>query len=316
MKRAAATAVVALLLAGCSAGMDSATDEAARTGSQTQSGAGESAPDAADTDDLSGDGLAGDGLGAALAEEERQVITEGSVTVTVEDPRVAAQSAALLVERVGGRVQERQEQAATDRRDASASLVVRVPSTEVSQVVDQLDRLGDVESVELLSTDVTMQSRDLDARVRALQLSVERLEDLLSRAQSTSDLVSAEQTLTQRQAELESLQSQRTRLADQVEMSTLQVSFWTEDAVPAPTPSGFSGGLSTGWDSLVTFLGTLMLVVGVLLPWVLLAGLVLLLVLGLRRWLVGRVAPAAVPPAPPEPAGVGGTADASNRPTD
>jgi TolA-binding protein len=283
--------LAAVLLAGCAmGGADSATDAAA-------SGAGGGyAVDEAGGETASGAGTAAD---------DRQVITEGSIQLTVDDPRAAAQEAALLVEHVGGHVQERTEQAGSGEGDGgSATLTVRVPSTELTRVLQQLEQLGTVESVEIMSTDVTAQGQDLDARVRALQLSVTRLEDLLARAQTTTELVAAEQTLTERQAELESLQSQRARLADRVEMSTVRLMLWTDGAAPEVAPAGFLGGLRTGWDSLVTAIGAALLVAGVLVPWLAFLAVVVALALWLRSRMRRQVTTASlVAPSDEERAG-------------
>jgi len=289
MRPAAATlALAVLLLAGCTAG--SGASDAAGSGAMV--GSGESAAGGGGSD-AAADGTAA-GAGAVpgevglVSDAARQVVTEGSVTLTVDQPRRAAGDAAALVEGAGGHVQERSEQAATEGEQASARLVVRIPSDGLTHVLAELERLGTVDDVQLSSTDVTGQAQDLDARIRALQISTTRLEDLLARAQSTADVVAAEQTLTQRQSELEAMVSQRNRLADQVDLSTITLQFWTPDAVPAVQPAGFWGGLATGWQSLVTALSTGLLVLGVLLPWAAVGGVVLTLWVAARRSLRRR----------------------------
>lgn len=281
----------ALVLVGCGSGN-------APAGSSAESGG--AAADMAARDTAAEAEGATDGAGFGVDEasvEDRDMIVEGTVSVTVTDPRGAAQTAVLLVERLGGRVSERSEEAATEHQDATARLVVRVPAGEVTAFIDRLDDLGSVGAVETTSTDVTMQARDLDARIRAMELSVSRLEEFMARATTTEDLLDAERTLTERQAELESMQSQRTRLADRVDLSTLTVNFWTPEQTPVQSAGGFSGGLETGWTSLVTALGTALLVTGVLLPWLALAGVVALAVMALRRR--GRRSTPPPPPAAP-----------------
>ncbi|WP_225753980.1 DUF4349 domain-containing protein [Actinotalea sp. Marseille-Q4924] len=295
-----AAALAVALLAGCTgagAGADSAEVAASDGGGSSDAAGGESGGDeAADMD-----------LGA----EARQVVTEGSVVLEVEDPRAAANDAALLVEHAGGRVAERVESAGSDPDgDSTASLVVRVPADEVSRVLEQLRQFGEVRDVQLTSTDVTGQVTDLDARVRALETSVGRLEVLLAEATTTQAVIEAEQTLTDRQEQLERLLSQRALLADRVEMATFRLEMWTADAVPQPAATGFWGGVSTGWESLVTAVGTVLLVVGVLLPWALAAGVVALLVIALRsrmRRQATTASPVATPP-PAAPVGVGAPA--------
>lgn len=292
-------ALVVALLGGCvgaGAGADAAGE----------------APGAADGGAVE-EGAAADDAGSDLGDEDRQMITEGSVVLAVDDPRAAANDAALLVEHAGGRVAERVEQAGFGDGDATASLVVRVPAAEVSRVLEQLRQFGEVRSVQLTSTDVTGEVRDLDARVRALQTSVGRLEALLAEATSTQAVIEAEQTLTERQEQLEQLLSQRALVADRVEMATFRLELWTADAAPAPQATGFWGGVDRGWESLATAVGTVLLILGVLLPWALAAGVVALLVLALRsrmRRQVTTASPVATPPAG-EPVGVGTAAPPS-----
>lgn len=277
LKRSLAVVAV-LLVAGCSVG--SATDE-----SQMAPGARDSAGGSTELD-------------VAAAETDREIITSGSVTVTVDDPRAAAQAISVLVEDAGGRVEERVEHSAGAYDQASASLVVRIPAAQVTPTLDALAELGTVEEVSLTRSDVTAEVRDLEARIRARQISVTRLEDMLSRAQTTADLVAAENALTERQSDLEALLSQQAGLADQVEMSTLEVGLWTEETLPPEPPSGFWGGLVKGWDSLVSTLAGLLMVIGVLLPWLAFAAVVTLAVLAARRVSKRRQAAKGLPAAP------------------
>lgn len=293
-------ALVVALLGGCVG--SGAGDAASEASGSADGGAVE---EGAVADDSAG--------GVDLGDEDRQMITEGSVVVAVDDPRAAANDAALLVEHAGGRVAERVEQAGFGDDDATASLVVRVPAAEVSRVLEQLRQFGEVRSVQLTSTDVTGEVRDLDARVRALETSVGRLEVLLAEATSTQAVIEAEQTLTDRQEQLEQLLSQRALVADRVEMATFRLELWTADAAPAPAATGFWGGVNRGWESLATAVGTVLLVVGVLLPWALAAGVVTVLALALRsrmRRQVTTASPVATPPVA-EPVGVGPAAPSS-----
>jgi len=181
-----------------------------------------------------------------------------------------------------------------------------VPAEEVNGFLERLRELGTVASVNTTSTDVTMQTRDLDARIRAMEVSITRLEEFMAEATSTEDLLAAERTLTERQSELEAMQSQRTRLADRVDMSTLTVSFWTERVTPVERAGGFTGGLQAGWESLVTAMGTTLLVLGTLLPWLVFLGAIALVVTALRRRMRRRDGVAT--PAP-QPAAVGAGPD-------
>ena len=159
------------------------------------------------------------------------------------------------MEAAGGRVDERNEQAATGKSGgATADLVVRVPSDALTDVLADLKDLGDIANVSISHSDVTSTAVDLDARISALQTSVARLQALMNNAATTEALLAAEDAISDRQPELESLQSQRALLADQVELSTLSVHLITFGVAPPGGPDGFLDGLATGWRALVTAL--------------------------------------------------------------
>jgi hypothetical protein len=265
--RAAAIAAVVLVV-GCSGS----------SGDESSGADGGGAGAVADEE-----GAAGDGGGAVDA--DRQVITNASSTVTVDDPADGAQQVSRLVESAGGRVDERTEQSATgDDEGAYADLVVRVPSDALTDLLDDLEELGEVASVSITRSDVTGQAVDLDARISALQTSVTRLQTLLDEAPTTEALLAAEGALSGRQEQLESLQSQRALLADQVELSTLRVHLQPPGVAPPGGPDGFVDALGTGWNALVSAAGAAVVVLGVLLPWLLVAAVMAAVVLvTLRR---------------------------------
>lgn len=232
------------------------------------------------------------------SDAERQVVSTATASLAVDDPAESAQRVSELVESVGGRVDQRTEQAASGEEGTeggSADLVVRVPSDELTGVLAGLEELGDVENVSVSRSDVTATAVDLDARISALGSSVARLQALIDAATSTEDLLAAEQALSDRQEELESLQSRRALLAEQVELSTLSVHLRPFGVAPAGGPDGFTDGLGTGWRALVSTLGAAVVVLGVALPWLAVAAVVTAAVLvPVRR---ARRRAAAPPPA-------------------
>ena len=289
-RTAAALAVGLALLAGCSGGGSSADQDAPRPQQGYDSGA-ESAESA---DDGSGSGSsvapvpadAGASADGSLAAVERLVISTGDVHVSVEDPVTAADEVVALVEGVGGRVDSRSIVWEAEEQHPWASLVVRIPAADLTTTLASLDDVGETVRSEIAAQDVTGSAQDLDARIRAKELSVTRLEALLASAGTNAELIEAESALTTRQSELEEMQSQRTRLGDQAAMSTITIELTVPSEVPVVESRGFTGGLGSGWAGLVSFVTTALVVVGVLLPWVLALGAVgglVLLAVRLRR---------------------------------
>lgn len=189
--------LVLALLAACS-GQDAGdggapmTDERGIGGADSGAGgeaANEEAPDGADP--------------AALGDLGRQVITTADLTVSVGNTRQAADDAVRITEEAGGRVDERSEQA------AGAFLVLRVPAPRLTAVLDRLDGLGEHRQLSIRSQDVTRATRDLDARITALETSVDRLLAIMAQAGTSEALIDAEAALSERQADPEALRSER-----------------------------------------------------------------------------------------------------------
>jgi hypothetical protein len=212
----------------------------------------------------------------------REVVTTGSVDITVTSPRDVAEHFSAWVDSHRGRVDGRTESKDGEGR-ASASLTVRVPSGQVSAALARLDTYGDVGTVDVQHDDVTAQGQDLDARITALKLSIDRLEKILAKADSSAEVVSAENALTERQEQLESLEAQRKSLTDQVSLSTLNVELVQKGSASSVSPGGFQGGLTKGWNALIDTVNGIVSVAGLLLPWLAVAALAWLAWWGVRR---------------------------------
>jgi outer membrane lipoprotein SlyB len=285
MKRTlvAGAVLIALMLAGCTAtsGQEpSAASTSRQTGSQPDVGSDVFAP-AVPAPDAAG--AAGDkSISSGTVIGARDVITIGSVSLTVKDPLRSAEDAVKVAQRAGGRIDSRTENPATPNQPASATLALRIPSDALDRSLIELRKLGRVNFVSLNASDVTQQTQDLDARITSLRTSVDRLLGLMTSAATTADVIAVETALAERQSELESLQSQRESLSDQIDFSTVMLELFAEGTIAGGTPGDFWSGIVTGWNALVAALAGLVVGLGVALPWILalavLAGIVLLVI--------------------------------------
>ncbi len=265
----------ALALTGC----------AASAGSGGGDSGDYSVPQAPDAGIVAGEGAALDqDSGASTATADRQVIITGNVTITADDPIKASRDAVRIVETAGGRVDGRTEYAPTDTDQGSATLQLRIPADKLTATLDKLEELGRADEVSLSTSDVTVESQDLDARITALRASIERLNGLMAQATNIDDLITLESAISSRQGELESLEAQQRYLADQVSMSTISLYLRSDAEAPKTTPGDFWAGLQTGWNAFVAFWAGLLVVLGVLLPWLITLSLIAALII----WIVRR----------------------------
>jgi len=218
---------------------------------------------------------------AAPTVAEPSIIRSGAISIEVTDPAESAGAARKIAESMGGYV----ESETVDRSGESrgAYLTVRVPADRIDEAFSKLGELGRVTSRSSSADDVTTAHADLKARVTALETSVARLADLMSGAASTSELLEAEAALSERQQELDGLRAQLKVLENQVDLATIQVSLETKNALPGGGPSTFWQGLLTGLDSLAAAASGSLVVLGILLPWLVVAALVALVVVLIVR---------------------------------
>jgi hypothetical protein len=271
--------LASLLLAGCSAGVEDGG------GFPSEPGIGEQPSD-------------GDGG----SESGRDVVVTGSIIITAEDPIAAAGEAARIVGAVGGRVDGRTEYAPTNGDKGSATLTLRIPAAQVDAVIDDLKALGRADEVSISSYDVTVESVDLQAQIDAKRASIERINTFLASAPDIDQLIALETQLTIRQGELDSLESRQRLLQDQIAMSTITLYLRSEAEAPAVVPGDFWSGLQAGWGALVAFGAGLLVGLGVMLPWLIVAGIITAVVILLvRRHRRRRAAAYAAQQPPPPP---------------
>ncbi|WP_067847293.1 DUF4349 domain-containing protein [Nocardia lijiangensis] len=229
----------------------------------------------------------GEGRGQDTDTVDRKEVVTGSIEITSGDPIVAAAKVGDRVREAGGRVDSRTEQPGTDDTEPSALLTVRVPADKTDAFVNGLGAIGTLTRVSTNRDDVTMQWEDLDARIKALQASVDRLRALIAGAANTADLIAAEEALAGRQGELDSLTAQKRRLDDQVALSTLTIEITTTGKESDEGPSNFWDGIVAGWNSLVDWLKDAVVFTGRAIPWLgflaIVGGLVFALVRVVRR---------------------------------
>jgi len=237
-------------------------------------------------------GGAVEGAVDGAVDSDREIIATAQATVQVPSIPEAATTIAALAADHGGYVESTEigKAAAMDGTSEPAPadsaygwISIRVPSDDLPEVIAALGDVGDVLSSSTSKQDVTSISIDLQARIDSTRASVDRLTELMSQSGSVSELIEAEVALTDRQAQLESYEQQLEALQDQVAMSSLQVQLTRENSPTTADPAGFSDGLLAGWNGLVVSLNALVVAVGFILPWLAIAGVVILIV-----WLVRR----------------------------
>lgn len=260
-----------LALTGCAPSADSVEG----------SSIGMASPDIAYTEDMAVGLQVEDGMDRGSLEPD--IIRTGFLSLSVDSPSDTADRITEVVEAAGGRIASRSDYTPVDYGQPSSYLEARIPYEVLDDTVANLQELGDVQEVSLNTADVSLQKVDLDARIEVLEAAITRLNELLAEAASTSDLIAVESALSERQAELDSLQSQRDYLSDQTLLATLSISLITPDNAMPADPDGFLDGIIRGWESILAFFAGVIVWAGILVPWIGLVGLIVLLGIVVRK---------------------------------
>ncbi|MPY98589.1 MAG: DUF4349 domain-containing protein [Actinophytocola sp.] len=292
---ALAVGMLAVLVAGCSGDDDNAggfdvtssqpgeaarapaTDAAGEAGSGAMDRASESVGRQSDMQSREqANGSAGDFSAAQLV--DRKLARSARMSLRNDDVDVAASEARRIVDDAGGYV------ASERSRNDWAALTLTVPSEEMDAVLDKLADLGKRTMRQIDVEDLTDQIVDVDSRVTSQRESVRRVRELLDQAKSISDLVAIERELAEREAELESLLARQDALRGQVAMAPISLTLREKAAAQEEDDGGFLGGLASGWGAFTALLGGAAVALGAALPFLVLAGVLVAVVLVVHRW--------------------------------
>ncbi|MEV7006283.1 DUF4349 domain-containing protein [Streptosporangium sp. NPDC051022] len=221
-----------------------------------------------------------------LVAQDRAIIYIAEMTVRAKDVTAAADSARRIVSTAGGYL-------ATEKSDSrpgdegSATLVFKIPPGGYPGLLDRLGReLGKRESLQQNTEDVTEQVADVESRLRSSKAALDSLRTLMKKAKTIGEVLDVEREISEREADLEALQSRQKTLASQTSMATLTLNLIGPEVTvetPEEEPAGFFGGLRSGWSAFVMAVKVGLTVLGVLLPWLVLVAVAWVLVVVVRR---------------------------------
>jgi len=154
--------------------------------------------------------------------QERHVIRNGSLELTVSNTRETVSQVKNIVASAGGIIGSAYIYELKDDLYA-AELTLRVPAAQFDPVMDRLQALGKATNVGQSNQDVTMQYIDMEARIKTLHAQEERLREILKMAVKIEEVLQVEKELGRVRSEIEAMTAQFTYLQDQVVFSTINL---------------------------------------------------------------------------------------------
>ncbi len=197
--------------------------------------AGQSAGDMRFAPDM----MLNDGSGAiAAAAIERLIIKNGDLALRVEDVPAAIAAVSTLASEAGGFVVSSSTSGL--ERDLRAYITIRVPAERFETTLNQLEALAvRVLSHSVSGSDVTEEFVDLEARLRNLEATRDRLLDMLNKATRVQDALDVNLALSDVQGQIEQIQGRMRFLSESAAMSTINVSLEPVPVTPVLDEDGW-----------------------------------------------------------------------------
>ncbi len=104
-----------------------------------------------------------------------------------------------------------------------ASVTIRVPGERYEDTLRQLRQLGEVQSEQVSTNEVTAEFTDLESRLRNLQATEQQYIGFLARAVDLNDVLLVQDRLNMTRAEIEQVQGRIGLLANQTDLATITV---------------------------------------------------------------------------------------------
>jgi hypothetical protein len=146
---------------------------------------------------------------------------EGNVSLQVPKVKSALRALHELTARAGGVIT--QERIDTSSTYGTAQVTLRVPSGKAQNVLEQLEGIGNVLGQSIEAKDIGKEYFDANVRLASLQLTLQRYEEILTRATKVEEILRIEQELGRLRTEIEQVKGNLRWLSDRAARATLHL---------------------------------------------------------------------------------------------
>jgi hypothetical protein len=185
------------------------------------------------------------------------------------------EKAQVVISEFNGRIENSTFDVGSSNYGPTGYLTARIPEAKFDAALEALSGLAKQSTVSVSSADVTLQTIDLEAKLKALTTSKDRLVELLEQASTTSDLIAAEQALAARQSEIDSYQSQLDYLSSQVAESTLTIQIVDDSTSITQGLRGIKETMLQTAKSFLQAFENVVIFIGTAIPWVIVFSILL-----------------------------------------
>jgi len=161
---------------------------------------------------------------ANVAQKTRKIIKQASLTVYVEDFENKVEYTLSLPEKLGGYIENSNIYGGdADKSRRSAFIALRIPESELENVLTELRSLGRIGNENIIGQDITQNYYDTDARVNNLRQQETRLLEILKMAENVDEILRIENELNRVRTEIDQLTGQLQTWDKMIQLSLVEV---------------------------------------------------------------------------------------------
>ena len=223
--------------------------------------------------------------GEAAPARKRKIILNYSISLEVKDLAAAQEVVKQLAESSGGYVFN-SSRAGDESGSAMGRISIRVPSGKANMIMKGIRGLGRIENENSTAEDITEQYVDMEARLNNAKSSEARLLGLYRQAGKLSDVLAVEKELTRVRGDIEAFEAQKKNWDILTEMVTIEISLH-EPSGGFPSGHRFwstiKGAFGKAVEVIADSLHALIIFVAGVLPWLVVFGPIIYLLVKWRR---------------------------------
>ena len=159
---------------------------------------------------------------APIPRSRPQLIKKAAISLTVNSVEKTIDAVSQIINKQqGDLIGLKQQQPKTDNPRHTATIQLRIPENLLEPTLEELAKLGTVDSRNITSEDVGDRLVDFQARLTNLQKTEANLQKIMDRAGSVRDVLSVAQELSNVRQTIEQINAQLKSLQSQVAYSTI-----------------------------------------------------------------------------------------------
>ncbi|MFA4957895.1 MAG: DUF4349 domain-containing protein [Candidatus Methanoperedens sp.] len=218
---------------------------------------------------------------------ERKVISTATLTIEVVSAQAAINDITNITLNSGGFISSSSiNDIGSSRR--SGFITARVPQDKFYPAIEKIESLGTRKQRQISGQDVTEEFIDLGARLDNFKKQEARLLDILKMAATVKDIIEVEHELERVRGEIESLTGRLNYLNQSVEMSTITVNVMEPSPI-AGEDWGISDTLGEAARGFIDSIKGLIIFTGFIIPILIYAGIMIVVVLGVKRKILPKL---------------------------